>query len=649
MDKKISKPNFFSTGADDSMPRRAPVRPAPQVKRPAPSENPRRAAAPVQRPAAKPPEKPIPLKLDPRLTLILDDLEALLEKHGMKTLAADAAKIRRELERKFFTVAVVGEFSKGKSTFINKMMGKDFLPTGNLPTTAMLTKIRYNPKEMLVVFDEKGRRQKALPLCEDSWDGLTANFSGNDPKGIVLAGINSRWLCSTGIEIEDTPGAGDLDEERVKITGEALQSDDGAIITVSATAAMSMSERVFIEQRLITPKTPYLMIIITKFDQVPVDQRPGIVEYVKDKLKSWNRDIPVFVPYKIEFPDDRYTDIVGMDKVRAELERWTRDPQRKQLTEDWILRRIGNLLSAVSSVLDEQSELLDADEQRREEIIRQKKERLSSASVMWNDLRTEMTKRCDKCYGGLLSVVNEGQKKVIERLQYEVSHNSNPRKWWEEDYPYRLKVEVMGLASSAESHVSRTVAEDIRWLNRSMNERFKMHVSVDPLESSRKRMRDDELYDVEEIRLKDLNKQRAAARIGTAAITAVGYALAMVVGVAPIFASLGISTGSSLVSENVFKGKIEKQQETLKEAIARNVPQVVCEATADSRERITDKYNEVLKSAKEQEETWMKAQMEAIGKTNEEGSSDAADKLREKINDFNILNKKFDIIKNGEK
>ena len=618
MDNKVSKPNFFSNPTLAQKPKPEAVR------------------TPAPKPAA-----PTVQKRNARLNLMLDDLTALLLKYDMKALAESAAKLKKEQERAFFTVAVAGEFSKGKSTFINKLLGRDFLPTGNLPTTAMLTKIRYNPKEMIVVYDENLRRRQALPLLEESWDGLTADFSGNDPKGVALVGINSPWLRSAGIEIEDTPGAGDLDEERVKITGEALQSDDGAIITVSATSPLSMSERVFIEQRLITPKTPYLMLIITKLDQIPAAQRAGIVEYIKSKLKSWNRDIPVFIPYKTEFPDNRYDDIIGLDKIRAQLERWTRDPQRARLADIRFCDRIRTILSSALSITDSRLELLRADKEKRRELIRRHREKLSDASVIWNELRTEMTIRCDKCYSGLMELTAQNQKKVIERLQYEVSHNSNPQVWWKEDYPYRLKVEVMGISSSAESYLARTIGEDMRWLNRTMNERFKTHICASPVEAGDSQPADDSLFAAEDIKLKDLNRQRAAARIGTATITAIGYALAMVAGVAPIFASLGISTGSSLVSENVFKAKIENQQKTLKEAIERNVPEVIKQATADSRKRLSDKYSEILKLAKEQEESWMRAQLEAIEQSDGDSAPDAEEKLTAMRNDFETVQKRF--------
>jgi ribosome biogenesis GTPase A len=41
-------------------------------------------------------------------------------------------------------LAVIGEFSSGKSTFINALLRDDLLKTSALPTTAAATKLRYS-------------------------------------------------------------------------------------------------------------------------------------------------------------------------------------------------------------------------------------------------------------------------------------------------------------------------------------------------------------------------------------------------------------------------------------------------------------------------------------------------------------------------
>ncbi|WP_086236504.1 dynamin family protein [Campylobacter porcelli] len=54
-------------------------------------------------------------------------------------------------------VAIVGQFSSGKSSFLNALLGLDILPTGVVPVTAKPTFIKYAPNYMLKILHNDGR------------------------------------------------------------------------------------------------------------------------------------------------------------------------------------------------------------------------------------------------------------------------------------------------------------------------------------------------------------------------------------------------------------------------------------------------------------------------------------------------------------
>jgi Dynamin family len=49
----------------------------------------------------------------------------------------------RRLAEDRFQLAVVGQFSRGKSTLMNAFLGKPYLPMSALPTTSVITTVRY--------------------------------------------------------------------------------------------------------------------------------------------------------------------------------------------------------------------------------------------------------------------------------------------------------------------------------------------------------------------------------------------------------------------------------------------------------------------------------------------------------------------------
>ena len=648
MARQVMNPNFFKNKTvaapaaavdvlseeKSKMPEKQPVSARPEVKKPAtPAEKPaateppkarkqviRQGSAPQKPAPAKPapqPQRPpekIFIRLGHRAAISMKEAADALRDCGQPKLAESVDQVTKDVARDRFTVAVVGEFSRGKSTFINRLLGKELLPTGDMPTTAMPCRIRYNPKDAIAVFDEKGRRTKAVPLTEDAWEGLTTDpFGGEDPKGSVVVGAPVPWLLQSGIDLMDTPGAGDLEEGRLQVISDALLKADGAVIAVSATLPLSMSEKFFVEQRLIARKTPFMMIIVTKMDQIPVNRRNDMLDYFQSKLKQWNMEIPFFVPYDLEMPDDRYKSVVGMDKVRALLERWVRDPQRVHLTEVWAASRAEAMVDVGISSLQERLCLLDADDDKRLALIEEKKRQLNKAKTTWQDLREQMNDRCNDCYDKLRNRANEYTSTITERLQYEAAHTADPRKWWNEDYPYRLKVELTNMSVGLNDTVTRQVMEDSAWFNRSLDKCFKSNVLVERgMIMDRNRFTD--VTPAQGVQIESLDQKKSFTRVAISAASIAGAIALNLAGVGflSVVATMGVGTGASVFTERFFKGRLEKQREELKNAIGKHVPQIISQAVHESEDKVDEIYRTILKEAVEKEKAWMEAQTAAI-------------------------------------
>lgn len=585
-----------------------------------------------------------PVTINPKILKVAQDLRTLLEQMKQRALLEELNKVLKSAERERFTVSVVGEFSRGKSTFINRLLEKECLPVANLPTTAMLTRIRYNQSEQLVYFDKQGNRQKNVKLTEEAWDGLTASIDGNDPKGVVLVGLKNDWLGENCIEIIDTPGAGDLEESRAKLIGDALLRSDAAIITISADKALSMSEKLFIEQRLIAKKTPFLMLIVTKLDNIPVGQRTSVISYIENKLALWNMDIPVYIPYDIEIPDNPYRHCMGMDKVKKQIELWKNSKQRVELIEDWLSSRIHTIAQQAAGVCKEQLMIAEAEEDKKKELLSVKNQKLIDAEIAWEDLRLQMMERCNECCKKLQNKADECTENIVEKFQYDISHVNVPRKWWKEDYPYRAKIEMTNMSTTIENTISRVIAEDARWFNQSLEAQFKTHILCEKTTISEKELFGD-FKDTKELQFEDLEKQRSLFRIGTAVLTIAGAAICASTGTMVLLATTGIGTGAGLFSDSFFKGKIEQQREVLKDAIKKQVPKMIDEAMQQSEGRVKAVYNQMVTEAVAQEKTWMAAQKEILQSSAELQKPEKAAELEEYVKTLDMYCERISEIK----
>ena len=119
-------------------------------------------------------------------------------------------------------IAIVGQFSSGKSTFLNALLGQDILPTGATPITSKVCKICYGEDYILEIHYKDGRKilQNVNFLQE-----LTREKSQNIDHFCLYVPL----LLLKEINFLDTPGFNSQNEEDTFTTQKILENVDGII------------------------------------------------------------------------------------------------------------------------------------------------------------------------------------------------------------------------------------------------------------------------------------------------------------------------------------------------------------------------------------------------------------------------------------
>src|SRR5208283_5578047 len=135
----------------------------------------------------------------------LDLVEEVAARYDISDLSGLLAGARALAGENEISVAVLGRFKAGKSSFLNHFLGRNFLPVGVVPVTSVVTKIRYGPHEEARVHHDDGRDPE-VPL-----DGIGRYISERtnpeNTREVVMITVELPELRRfRGLQFVDTPG-----------------------------------------------------------------------------------------------------------------------------------------------------------------------------------------------------------------------------------------------------------------------------------------------------------------------------------------------------------------------------------------------------------------------------------------------------------
>lgn len=165
-------------------------------------------------------------------------------------LPEEVTKISHKLESQCFRVAVVGEFSKGKSTLLNALLGEEIQPVRDIPCSGMVTVLKHGPQQRVICKYKDGREEEISPeqykdKASISEEAALGSFGdeivNSEIKEIIFEHPNLE-LCTNGVEIIDTPGLNEQ-AERTLVTEQVLKTTDAVIFLTHAQNALTEKER----------------------------------------------------------------------------------------------------------------------------------------------------------------------------------------------------------------------------------------------------------------------------------------------------------------------------------------------------------------------------------------------------------------------
>lgn len=263
-------------------------------------------------------------------TLKKIEKEQLLEDNINNSIRLSINNVNSIMSNDNIKIAILGEFSSGKSTFINAFLRNKLLSYADEPTTAINTYIKYGEKEKATIFYSDGSSKE---IDSSSLDKYTKE--GKVGKNIDTVNIeyNNEYL-KKGITIIDTPGA-NIDNERHNLQRDKAINE--CSIGIFLISVKSLTSKSFIEfLKLHENSLGKFIFVISKCDMLEDDiididantktnknRLEDIIDYVKDSITKHSRlkNPKVYPISAYNFLSNKKSEILDVNESFMNLEK----------------------------------------------------------------------------------------------------------------------------------------------------------------------------------------------------------------------------------------------------------------------------------------------------------------------------------------
>jgi GTPase SAR1 family protein len=368
----------------------------------------------------------------------LDDLYRLAFHRKKEGAGKAIQELKDKLLEGRFNLAVLGQFKRGKTTFINALLGSQLLPTAVVPLTSIITLIKYGNSLHIEVLFKNGVR-KEITIGE-LHDYVTERGNPENQKGVQYVEVHydSPYLRD-GVQIIDTPGIGSTYQHNTAVTYSYLSKVDAAVFLVGVDPPISQVEYDFLND--IRKYVDKILFLQNKIDQMDEKDRAESLEFTKRVIEErvGLKDVKIFPLSAKQALEGR------LNNDREKLERSLIVDFERALN-DFLIKEKGKAL--LSSALNNTLKIL-------------------SDEVMSIELEMK----------GISMPLEELKEKIDEfNIQKEKIRQDK------EDFDYLLKGEKEKLISVLESDLKGFVEAKAPELIRKMEKHYKKHVDKGKIE-----------------------------------------------------------------------------------------------------------------------------------------------------------------------
>ncbi|WRG09162.1 dynamin family protein [Helicobacter pylori] len=207
-------------------------------------------------------------------------LEVLKEVEIDKT---ECSTLLASIQKQQLVIPVVGNFSAGKNTLLNRFLGSSVLPTGITPETSLATELHYSANERIEAFSNNDEKTESFELNEQSFEVIKDNATKYSYLKVYLN--NEALKDSAPLVFVDMPGFDSPISSHTHAILEYLEKGVHFVILASVEEG-NLTKRMVRELKNLLEFDKGLSFILSKTNLRTPSQVGEISHYIQDQIQD---------------------------------------------------------------------------------------------------------------------------------------------------------------------------------------------------------------------------------------------------------------------------------------------------------------------------------------------------------------------------